>query len=129
MRRSLCKGTDTQADGSYLVPCDEIIYLNHSCNANILDSGRGFDMAVRDIAKGEEVTYDYRLFHDSDELAFQCLCGEQVCCKTVRCVNPPSGELANFWDARIRSAMESMNEVYQPLGKLLLRMKKERKEG
>ncbi|AFU59121.1 hypothetical protein Ngar_c21910 [Candidatus Nitrososphaera gargensis Ga9.2] len=26
----------TKADGSYLVPCDEIIYFNHSCNANIL---------------------------------------------------------------------------------------------
>ena len=30
-----------KADGSYLLPCDEIIYLNYSCNANILDSGKG----------------------------------------------------------------------------------------
>jgi hypothetical protein len=32
-----------KADGSHLLPCDEIIYLNHSCNANILDSEKGFD--------------------------------------------------------------------------------------
>ena len=38
-------------DDSYLLPCDEIIYLNHSCNANILDSGNGFDIVVKDIAK------------------------------------------------------------------------------
>ena len=50
----------TKADGSYLVPCDEINYLNHSCNASVLDSGRGFDIVVKDIAKGEEATHDYR---------------------------------------------------------------------
>src|SRR5919108_5970025 len=56
-----------KADGSYLLPCDETIYLNHSCNANILDSGRGFDIVVKNIAKGEEATYDYRFFfQDSD---------------------------------------------------------------
>lgn len=110
----------TKADGSYLVPCDEIIYLNHSCNANILDSGHGFDIVVRDIAKDEEATYDYRLFHDSDELAFQCLCGEDVCCKVVRCIHPPSKELANFWNRRINSAIERMNSVHQPLGGKLL---------
>lgn len=42
-----------KADGSYLMPCDEIIYLDHSCNANTLDFDRGFDIVVRDIAKGD----------------------------------------------------------------------------
>jgi hypothetical protein len=42
-----------EPDGSYLVPCDEIIYLDHSCNANTLDFDRGFDIVVRDIAKGD----------------------------------------------------------------------------
>ena len=51
-----------KADGSYLLPCDEIIYLNHSCNAKILGSEKGFDIVVKDIAKGEEATYDYRSF-------------------------------------------------------------------
>ena len=51
-----------KADGSYLLPCDEIIYLNHSCIANILDSGKGFEIVVKDVAKGEEATYDYRSF-------------------------------------------------------------------
>ncbi len=73
----------TKAGGLYLVPCDEIIYLNHSCNANILDSDRGFDIVVSDIAEGKEATCDYRLFHDANELAFQRLCGDQACCKTV----------------------------------------------
>ena len=105
-------------DGSYLLPCDEIIYLNHSCNANILDSGRGFDIVVRDIAKGEEATYDYRLFGEGTELGFQCLCGEGVCCGVVRSVHPPPKELAGFWKERIDSALGCAGNVYQPLGKL-----------
>lgn len=109
-----------KADGSHLLPCDEIIYLNHSCNANILDSGRGFDIVVRDIEKGEEATYDYRLFHDSDELEFQCLCGEDVCCGTVRCAHPQPGELTSFWNEKTGSALKSLNKVYQPLGWRLL---------
>jgi SET domain-containing protein len=108
-----------KADGSYLVPCDEIIYLNHSCKANTLDSGHGFDIVVRDIAKGEEATYDYRLFHDSDDLSFQCLCRENVCCGTVRCVHPPLEELARFWSRRVDSALKCISNVSQPLGKKL----------
>jgi SET domain-containing protein len=90
-----------KVDGSYLLPCDEIIYLNHSCNANILDFRKGFDIVVKDIAKGEEATYDYRsFFHDSDE--FECICGEDNCCRIVRSIydhnhhTPPSIELLEF---------------------------------
>jgi hypothetical protein len=108
----------TKGDGSCLVLCDEIIYLNHSCNTNIRDSGRGLDIVVRDTARGEEATYDYRLFHDSDELAFRCLCGGNTCCETVKCVYPPSEELKSFWYTKISSTMKKMDTVYQPLGKL-----------
>jgi hypothetical protein len=104
-----------KADGSYLVPCDEVIYLNHSCNANILDSGRGFDIVVRDIVKGEEATYDYKLFGEGTDLGFPCLCGGDACCGTVRCTR--SKELASFWKERIDSAMKSKDAAYQPLEK------------
>lgn len=104
-----------KSDGSYLLPCDEIIYLNHSCNANILDSGRGFDIVVRDIAEDEEATYDYRIFSEGTELDFPCRCGEDVCCGIVRCEHAPSEELACFWKERIDSAMKNMNSVQQPL--------------
>jgi uncharacterized protein len=74
-------------DGSHLLPCDEIIYLNHSCNANILDSGKGFDMVIRDMARDEEATYDYRCFpRDSDEFEFECMCNEDDCCRVVKSI-------------------------------------------
>jgi SET domain-containing protein len=109
-----------KADGSHLLPCDEIIYLNHSCNANILDSGRGYDTVVRDIAKGEEATYDYRVFRDRDDLAFQCLCGENSCCGTVRCVYPRPSALTIAWADKINSALKNMDEVRQPLKEKVL---------
>ncbi|MDQ3807637.1 MAG: hypothetical protein M3298_05665 [Thermoproteota archaeon] len=108
-----------KADGSYLLPCDEIIYLNHSCSANILDSGRGFDIVVKDISKGEEATYDYRsfFFHGSEE--FECICGEDNCCKIIRSIhdqyNPQRCELMNIWKRSVDDALICSDKVDQPL--------------
>ena len=112
-----------KADGSYLLPCDEIIYLNHSCNANILDSGKGFDIVVKDVAKGEEATYDYRsfFFYNSDE--FECMCGEDNCCKIVRSVhdqhNPQRCELGEIWRRSVDDALICSNKIDQPLNEKL----------
>jgi len=108
-----------KADGSYLLPCDEIIYLNHSCNANILDSGKGFDIVVKDIAEGEEATYDYRsfFFHNSEE--FECICGEDNCCRIIRPVhdhhNPQRFELMKIWKSGVDYALMCSYKVDQPL--------------
>jgi hypothetical protein len=110
----------TKADGSHLLPCDEIIYLNHSCNANVLDSGRGYDIVVRDISEGEEATYDYRVFHNSNDLAFQCLCGDSSCCGTVRCVYPQPSALTIAWADKINSALKNIDKVRQPLKEKVL---------
>ncbi len=109
-----------KADGSYLLPSDEIIYLNHSCNANILDSGRGFDIVVKDIAKGEEATYDYRSFSFHDPEEFECICGEDNCCKIVRSVhdqhnNPQRFELMKIWKRSVDDALICSDKVAQPL--------------
>jgi len=112
-----------KADGSYLLPCDEIIYLNHSCNANILDSRKGFDIVVKDIARGEEATYDYRCFFFEDSEEFECICGEDNCCKIVRSVhdqyNPQRYELMDIWKRSIDDALICSDNVVQPLNVVL----------
>jgi len=51
-------------------------YVNHSCDSNTVV--RGFcDVAVRDIAAGEEVTSDYSL--DGSGASFACACGAEGC--------------------------------------------------
>jgi SET domain-containing protein len=124
-KRFIFKYGYRKADGSYLLPCDEIIYLNHSCRANILDSGKGFDIVVKNIARGEEATYDYRYFlHDSDEFEFECMCGEDNCCRVVRSIDDHSyaqrRELLKVWKRRVDAALICIGKIdQQPLkGKL-----------
>lgn len=59
-------------------------YLNHSCDPNCeVDEikGRVWLFALRDIAAGEELTYDYNLY-DGEEDA-PCLCGAPRCRKSL----------------------------------------------
>lgn len=100
-------------DGSFVAPCDETRYLNHSCNANILGTEFGFDIVVRDISKGEEATYDYRDFYD--EVKMPCQCGEANCCKLVTFEHPVPPELKKFWNDKINAALKLVNKVKQPL--------------
>jgi len=105
----------TRKDGTYLMPCGEEIYLNHSCNSNILDSGLGFDIVVRNINIGEEATYDYRQFYDDSSYEMICNCKEKNCCKIVKCIHPVPKELRNFWNVKIKKSLTLINTVNQPL--------------
>ncbi|MEI6056928.1 MAG: SET domain-containing protein [Lentisphaerota bacterium] len=102
-----------RADGAYIAPSDDSKYFNHSCNANVLDSRLGFDIVVRDIKKGEEVTYDYRAFYFKE---MQCNCGARNCCKLITYEHPTPEKLRFLWTKRVDSALRQINKVEQPLG-------------
>ena len=61
------------------------MFINHSCDPNCesesLD-GRVFVMAIRNIAAGEELTYEYNLY-DSDDDNQNCYCGAKKCRGTM----------------------------------------------
>jgi SET domain-containing protein len=61
------------------------MFINHSCDPNCesesLD-GRVFVMAIRNIAAGEELTYEYNLY-DSDDDEAHCYCGAEKCRGTM----------------------------------------------
>lgn len=69
-------------DGSTVIDGHGIaMFINHSCEPNCEteedDDGRVWIMATRDIAAGEELTYDYYLYDgEGDEL---CFCGTAKC--------------------------------------------------
>jgi uncharacterized protein len=55
-------------------------FVNHSCEPNCETDqikGKMWIIALRDIAAGEELTYDYNLFDGEDDAP--CLCGAQRC--------------------------------------------------
>ena len=56
--------------------------INHSCNPNCEVSGAGLKLwiyAIRDINKGEELTYDYGFGFDEDFKNYPCKCGSKKC--------------------------------------------------
>ena len=72
-------------DGIVIDGFGTAMFINHSCSPNCETTdinGRIFVVAVRDIAAGEELTYEYNL-HDSDESDADCYCGAPVCRGTM----------------------------------------------
>ncbi len=74
------------AEQHYLNPYDEKFYIllseperyvNHSCDNNT-EVVNFCDVAIRDIASGEEITSDYR--SGGVEIDFECACGSATCC-------------------------------------------------
>lgn len=59
-------------------------YVNHSCDPNGGLSGQIGLVALRDIAVGEEITFDYAMSDSTDYDEFQCECGSANCRGTVR---------------------------------------------
>jgi uncharacterized protein len=53
--------------------------INHSCEPNCGMSGAVMLVALRDIAAGEPLTYDYAMSDGSDYDEFECLCGTAAC--------------------------------------------------
>jgi hypothetical protein len=61
------------------------MFINHSCDANCETSeedGRVWIKAIRGIAPGEEITYDYCLYDGGDDEAI-CNCGAAKCRGTM----------------------------------------------
>ncbi|MGB6134856.1 MAG: SET domain-containing protein-lysine N-methyltransferase [Acidobacteriaceae bacterium] len=61
------------------------MFINHSCDPNCETEeidGRVWIMAMREIAPGEELTYDYYLY-DGDEDEARCNCGAENCRKSM----------------------------------------------
>ena len=53
--------------------------INHSCDPNCGMSGATIVLAMRDIAAGEAITYDYATSDGSDYDEFECQCGSARC--------------------------------------------------
>jgi len=70
-------------DGQRVIDGDGIAaFINHSCDPNCEADeirGRVIIRAIRNIAAGEELVYDYNLYDgDVDDLAL-CICGTKKC--------------------------------------------------
>jgi hypothetical protein len=97
--------------GHWVLCWDLARYLNHSCEASCMETGFDFEIAVRDIAPGEELTDDYGTLNIS--AGFVCQCGSHDCRRHVYPDDPL--RLAEVWDRRTASAFGLLSSVPQPL--------------
>ncbi|MBC7822072.1 MAG: SET domain-containing protein [Planctomycetaceae bacterium] len=86
-------------------------YVNHHCDPATRGVGEFFDIAVRDIEAGEELTCDYgETILDG---AFPCACGAANCRGVVRTGVMTDG--AEAWDTLVRATVLLLLSVPQPL--------------
>lgn len=113
-RDAFLKYSYRNRNGDYVFCWDNTRFMNHSFQPNCITTAYDFELAVRDIPAGEELTNDYgslnilEPFHVCDE-------GNE---RTV--VYPD--DLARCyvrWDHQLESAFELVQQVEQPLRELL----------
>jgi hypothetical protein len=72
--------------GSFMGPKSQDDFFNHSCDPNcvvVFDAPKIHLIALRDIAVGEEITYDYALTIFNDAWQMSCNCGATKCRRIV----------------------------------------------
>lgn len=65
---------------------DDADWFNHSCEPNAGLKGQIFLVAMRDIKKGEEITFDYVMScsqNGEKRILFECNCGSKNCRKEI----------------------------------------------
>ncbi len=101
--------------GVRIISWDHAKYVNHRCDCNTMSTGYGFEIALRDIAAGEEITDEYGLFNMDQEIVLACGC--EGCRGVLR-----PGDIETWhpvWDARVKGALACLRRVPQPLWDVL----------
>ncbi len=102
-------------EGVRIISWDNAKFVNHCCDCNTLSTGYGFEIAVRDIQPGEEITDDYGMFNIERDMT--CYCGSANCRGVIRAAD--FDHHAPRWDALAMDALKRLEQVEQPLLGLL----------
>jgi SET domain-containing protein len=113
-RQTLYKYSYRNRHGDYVFCWDNTRFMNHSFKPNCITTAYGFELAVRDIREGEELTNDYgslnilEPFHACDE-------------GTDRKIVYPDDLARHYadWDRQLEGAFQRVHTVEQPLRGLL----------
>ncbi len=98
-------------NGYRILSWDLAKYVNHCCDPNTVITGYGFEIAIRDIEPGEEITDEYAFFNlDKEEEVF---CEKKNCRKRIK---PEDFETYyQEWDEKIKKTLPKIFIVEQPL--------------
>lgn len=97
--------------GNYVLCWDGGRYVNHSCEPAMLGVDLGFEITVRDLQPGDEVTCEYGALNLTTKLNCRC--------KSPNCRGTISGADTDThwqqWDKLVADALKAANSVPQPL--------------
>ncbi|MFM7426390.1 MAG: SET domain-containing protein [Elainella sp.] len=103
--------------GNFVLCWDLGRFMNHSCNPSCLGFGIDFEVALRDIPAGEELTSDYATFNLLPHESFVCGCGSAHCRAMVMPNNV--ARMAGPWTQGVNAALQLLQTVPQPLWTLM----------
>jgi hypothetical protein len=109
------KYTYRNSEGNHILCWDNARFVNHSANANCITTAYEFEIAIRDIQPGEELTDDYGYLNIDAPFEVLPEAG------TNRNVVYPDDLLRFYpeWDEKLLSAFPKLLSVNQPLLQLL----------
>ena len=102
-------------NGDSVLNWDLARYFNHSCDPSCMNAGMTFEIAVRDIPPGAELTDDYRMLNKS--LPYECACDSPRCHRRISVDD--FLQHAPRWDDIVREAFPLIPDVEQPLWNLV----------
>ncbi|MDO8282019.1 MAG: SET domain-containing protein [Thermodesulfovibrionia bacterium] len=101
--------------GNFILCWDNGRYVNHSFRSNCITTAYEFELAVRDIHVGEELTDDYGYLNVTEP--FDCLPEKWSRRKRVNPDDPIYYH--KNWDKKLRGAFKEFRSVEQPLKELI----------
>lgn len=114
-QRIVSKYCYIDARGQFVLCWDHARWVNHSCEPTLRPAGYDFEIAVRDIRPGEELTDDYGSLNLQYD--FMCACKLPTCRKVIL---PTDLETyAASWDQAVADAFRLISKVPQPLWPLV----------
>lgn len=112
---NLDKYTFNNRNGDYVFCWDLTRYVNHSFEPNSMLTSMDFEVAIKDIEIGDEITNDYGTLNCPE--VFECSKGPHKDRKSVK-----PDDLVTYhteWDKLVASAMKHFHQVKQPLMEFL----------
>ena len=111
LKKVVDKYSYIEANRNRIVSWDSAKYVNHCCDGKSMSCGYGFELAIRDIQAGEEITDEYGMFNMDCEMDLHCT--SKNCRKKLK-----RDDLDLYhadWDQKVRSALQLLFKVEQPL--------------
>lgn len=114
-KKTFLKYTYRNHQGKYILSWDIAKFVNHSFNSNCMGTAYEFEIAIRDIYPGEELTDDYG-YLNLDE-PFDCI--PEPGSSRIKVMPDDILHFYQDWDQKASEAMKYFNSVDQPLESLI----------